>query len=102
MSARWWSARAIALHITALVVIVAFALLARWQIHRAVSGNTLSWAYAFEWPFFALYAVYMWWRLLHEDEPRRDRRPEDPRVEEERAAYNRYLQSLADGTSHRR
>ena len=36
-----------------------------WQIDRATGGNELSWAYVFEWPFFAAYAVYMWWRLLH-------------------------------------
>lgn len=37
-----------------------------WQLSRAESGNELSWAYVFEWPIFAGYAVYMWWRLLHE------------------------------------
>jgi hypothetical protein len=42
--------------------------LAWWQASRALSGNTLSWAYTFEWPLFAGYAVYMWWKLLH-DEP---------------------------------
>ena len=31
-----------------------------------MSGNSLSWAYAFEWPFFSGYAVYMWWKLVHE------------------------------------
>ncbi len=37
-----------------------------WQLSRALAGNELSWAYVFEWPLFAAYAVYMWWRLLHE------------------------------------
>jgi hypothetical protein len=37
-----------------------------WQVTRAVAGNELSWAYVFEWPFFAGYAVFMWWRLVHE------------------------------------
>jgi hypothetical protein len=40
--------------------------LAWWQATRALSGNTLSWAYTFEWPIFAGYALYMWWRLLHD------------------------------------
>jgi len=102
MPVRWWSGRAIALHVTVVVSVVAFALLARWQVHRALSGNSLSWAYAFEWPFFALYAVYMWWKLLRDDDGNRLRPgPEDPDVEEQRAAYNRYLQSLAEGPGHR-
>jgi len=101
MSVRWWSGRAVALHVTALVAIVAFALMARWQVQRALSGNELSWAYAFEWPFFALCAVYMWWKLLHDDDSRPASRPEDPDIEEQRAAYNRYLQSLADGSGSR-
>jgi hypothetical protein len=42
-----------------------------WQVERALSGNTLSWVYSFEWPFFAGYALYMWWRLIHE-EPHRE------------------------------
>ena len=37
-----------------------------WQATRALSGNTLSWAYTFEWPIFAAYAVFMWWKLLPE------------------------------------
>ena len=82
---------------TALSAVVAFCLLARWQVHRALSGNTLSWAYAFEWPFFAAYAIYMWWKLL-KDGPEgapRGAAPPDPEEERQRAAYNRYLQGLA-------
>ena len=104
MSSRWWSGRAVALHVTALTAVVAFCLLARWQVHRALSGNTLSWAYAFEWPFFAAYAVYMWWKLL-QDGPTGGRgapAPPDPDEEEQRAAYNRYLQGLAEGDGRAR
>ncbi|MGH9016548.1 MAG: hypothetical protein ACRDY1_02255, partial [Acidimicrobiales bacterium] len=36
---------------------------------RALSGNTLSWAYVFEWPIFAGYAVFMWWKLIHDPRP---------------------------------
>ena len=94
MRVRWFSGRALALHLTVVVVVTAFALLARWQVHRALSGNSLSWAYAFEWPFFALYAVYMWWKLLHDEEP--DRRAVSQTDEEARALeeYNRWLAEL--------
>ena len=37
-----------------------------WQVQRVREGNSLSWAYVFEWPFFTGYAVYLWWRLVHE------------------------------------
>ena len=42
-------------------------LLTWWQFERAYNGNTLSWAYTFEWPLFAGYAIYVWWQLIHDD-----------------------------------
>jgi hypothetical protein len=62
----WLSRRAIKLHAVILIVVPAFLALCLWQISRALGGNTLSWAYVFEWPLFACYAVYMWWRFVHE------------------------------------
>jgi hypothetical protein len=62
----WLSRRALKLHAVILIVVPGFLALCVWQIHRALDGNSLSWAYVFEWPLFAAYAVYMWWRLLHE------------------------------------
>ena len=66
MRQTWFSRRAIGLHVVIIIVVPTFAGLCLWQISRALGGNDLSWAYVFEWPFFAGYAVYMWWRLLHE------------------------------------
>ena len=66
MTRIWFTRRAIALHVTVLVVVPAFLALAWWQFDRASSGNELSWAYTFEWPIFAAYAVFMWWKLVHE------------------------------------
>jgi hypothetical protein len=62
----WLSPRALKLHAVILVVVPGFMALCIWQLYRAVHGNELSWAYVFEWPFFAAYAVYMWWRFVHE------------------------------------
>jgi hypothetical protein len=56
------------MHVTLLVLLPAFAWLTWWQLSRALSGNALSWAYTFEWPLFAGYAVYVWWQLIH-DQP---------------------------------
>jgi hypothetical protein len=54
------------MHAMLLVLLPIFALLTRWQLGRALDGNTLSWAYTFEWPLFAGYAVYVWWQLIHD------------------------------------
>jgi hypothetical protein len=117
----WLSRRSLKLHAVILIVVPAFMALCVWQIYRAVGGNTLSWAYVFEWPIFAGYAVYMWWRFLHEaaeDTPPRvsadggpggptapadaeERRTRHEDEDEERqdaelAAYNAYLAQLAE------
>jgi hypothetical protein len=63
---RWLSGQAIALHVGALVIIAIMLGLGWWQVQRALGGNTRSWAYAFQWPAFAAYAGYMWWKLVHD------------------------------------
>ncbi len=117
----WLSRRAVKLHVVILIVVPAFLALCLWQVSRALGGNSLSWAYVFEWPLFAAYAVYMWWRFVHEaaqegspgDTAAADpggrsaaaapttltAPPETPQeVEEdaEMAAYNDYLAQLAE------
>jgi hypothetical protein len=67
MNRVWFSRRAIGLHVVIALIVPTFAALCDWQVHRALAGNELSWAYVFEWPFFAGYAVYMWWRFVHEE-----------------------------------
>jgi hypothetical protein len=64
---RYFTPRCVGMHVTLLIVLPAFAWLTDWQLRRALSGNTLSWAYTFEWPLFAGYACYMWWQLIHDD-----------------------------------
>jgi hypothetical protein len=111
----WFSRRALKLHAVILVVVPSFLALCVWQIYRATGGNELSWAYVFEWPFFAAYAVYMWWRLLHaapDDtsgsaasssiagagstaDDTSPRRQQEEQEEADLAAYNAYLAQLA-------
>jgi hypothetical protein len=66
------------MHVTLFVLLPVFAWLTWWQLGRALGGNTLSWAYTFEWPLFAGYAVYVWWQLIHDrgaiSRPRSDER----------------------------
>ncbi len=55
---RYLTPRCLALHAMLLILLPAFLWLTDWQYHRAVGGNSLSWAYVFLWPAFAVYAVY--------------------------------------------
>jgi DNA-binding transcriptional regulator of glucitol operon len=116
----WLSPRAIKLHVVILIVVPAFLALCLWQVSRALGGNSLSWAYVFEWPLFAAYAVYMWWRFVHEAAPEESpgdaaaadaggqttaaapdttpppETPEELKEDAEMAAYNDYLAQLAE------
>jgi hypothetical protein len=38
-----------------------------WQLHRALSGNALSWAYTFEWPLFSCFAVVFWAKTIRDE-----------------------------------
>lgn len=73
MLRKYFTRRCLLLHLTVLIVVPVFLALGRWQYHSAESGNTLSWAYVFEWPAFAAYAVYVWWQLIHDQTPGLDR-----------------------------
>jgi hypothetical protein len=64
---RWFSRRALLLHLTVALVAPGCLVAAWWQATRALSGNELSWFYSVEWPVFAGLAVFAWWHLIHED-----------------------------------
>lgn len=59
---RLWTPAWIARHVLAVALVAGFLALGWWQISRAAGGNTLSWAYAFEWPLFAAFVVFIWVR----------------------------------------
>lgn len=61
---RWVCRRSVLLHTALLLVLPLCAIAAWWQIQRALSGNGLSWLYVFEWPAFAVIAVWLWWVLV--------------------------------------
>jgi len=66
-----------------------------FELTRALAGNTLSWAYVFEWPILAFYGVYMWRTMLRDERRERDRTPapepeDDPRL----AEWNEYLEKI--------
>ncbi len=70
---KYFSWRCIGLHVLVLVLVPAFLLAGWWQYQVALGGNELSWVYTVEWPLFALYAAYIWWKLIHDESTPFDR-----------------------------
>jgi len=66
-------------HVLMVVSFFGMLWLGDWQFHRAMSGNALSWAYTFEWPLFAGFAVVFWAKTIRDEF--KIRRGEMPRVE---------------------
>ena len=120
MRNKWLTGRAIKLHLLAVFVIAVCLTAGWWQLTRALGGNGPSWAYTIEWPFFAAYAGWTWWKLLHEEpefakekatlealasdesaSPNGDGATaapvEDDPDEQKREAYNEYLRALSEG-----
>jgi hypothetical protein len=71
--AKYLTRRCMWLHVITLLLVSSFILAAWWQYGAARAGNGLSWAYTFEWPAFAVYAVYMWWKMIHDQRTGFDR-----------------------------
>jgi hypothetical protein len=57
----------LAWHLTMVVAVCGMLWLGDWQLHRAMSGNALSWAYTFEWPIFAVFAVVFWAKTIRDE-----------------------------------
>ena len=66
------------------------------ELSRALGGNTLSWAYVFEWPLLAVYAVYMWRQLLRQErgDDHRTKKNESVGDADARAALNDYYEQI--------
>ena len=113
MKSRWFSPRALLLHLALVVWFTGCVAAAVWQVSRAVDGNALSYLYAVLWPLFAIGGVFGWWALVHLDEVtevqaaerrafeesmrveaqlarRQNLEPEDPQL----AAYNDHLAAV--------
>jgi hypothetical protein len=73
---RLTGAAAFKTHLTLLLGLALCAGAFWFEIGRAERGNALSWAYVFEWPLLGLFAIYMWWKILHPGvSSKRRRRP---------------------------
>jgi len=59
--------RWLAWHLFAVVAFFGMLELGKWQLDRALSGNSLSWAYTFEWPIFAIFGVVFWTKTVRDE-----------------------------------
>ena len=87
------------LHLTLAVGLTICLTAFAFEISRALGGNTLSWAYVFEWPIFAAFALYMWWNLLHDEDGSRPRRAptggtKDDDPDPDLVAWQEYLRTM--------
>ncbi len=114
MKSKWFSVRALLLHLALIAWLAMSASAAWWQVGRAVQGNSLSFLYSIEWPVFGVLGVLGWYALLnldrvtHDDERERaeyeERMRREARAAREReadedptlAAYNDHLAELAE------
>ena len=62
ISPRW-----LAWHAFAVVAFWGMCWLGDWQLHRALAGNSLSWAYTFEWPIFAVMGAFFWAKTIRDE-----------------------------------
>ena len=54
-------------HLFAILAVAGMMWLGDWQLRRAMAGNTLSWAYTFEWPIFAIFGVVFWIKTIRDE-----------------------------------
>jgi DNA-binding transcriptional regulator of glucitol operon len=57
-----WTPAWIARHVLMLAGTAGCLALGWWQLSRATGGNGLSWGYTFEWPVFAAFVIFIWYR----------------------------------------
>src|SRR5262245_25006977 len=102
-----------------LILVAGCLALGWWQIRRAAGGNSLSYGYAVEWPVFALFVIFMWYREVQlvlrgaappaqlASQPETIQLPPRPapvpstQDDPELAAYNEMLAWLAEDPSRR-
>ncbi len=67
---RWrvlFTPRWLSWHLFAVLAFVGMFWLGDWQFRRAAAGNSLSWAYTFEWPIFAIFGAVFWVKTVRDE-----------------------------------
>jgi hypothetical protein len=64
LTPKWWL-----LHLFVAAAVYGMLRLGLWQWHRAnsTSGGIQNYAYAFQWPLFALFGIALWVRTMQEE-----------------------------------
>jgi DNA-binding transcriptional regulator of glucitol operon len=62
---KYFSLRAIGLHVALILWITLCALAAWWQVGRAIQGNALSYLYSIEWPLIGVLGIVGWYSMLN-------------------------------------
>lgn len=69
-ASRWrvlFTPRWLSWHAFAVLAFAGMLWLGDWQFRRAIAGNTLSWAYTFEWPIFAIFGAVFWVKTVKDE-----------------------------------
>jgi hypothetical protein len=82
LAPRWWG-----LHVGVTIAVLVMLRLGLWQWHRANStnGGIQNYAYAFQWPVFAVLAIVLWFKTLQYEVRRDPDATEDDRPAPQRA-----------------
>ncbi len=88
MRSKYFSLRAIGLHIALVAWVVICALAAWWQVGRAVQGNSLSFLYSVEWPVIGVLGILGWYSMLNMEKTTEEK-------ESERRAYEEKMRADA-------
>src|SRR5215472_17760873 len=67
---RWrvlFTPRWLSWHLFAVLAFAGMLWLGDWQFRRATAGNSLSWAYTFEWPVFAIFGAVFWVKTVRDE-----------------------------------
>ena len=86
MRSKYFSLRAIGLHIALVAWVVICALAAWWQVGRAVQGNSLSFLYSVEWPVIGVLGILGWYSMLNMEKTTEEKEVERRAYEEKMRA----------------
>jgi hypothetical protein len=96
VKSKWFSSRAIFLHLALLVWLALCAVAAWWQVGRAVQGNALSFMYSIEWPVFGVLGVLGWFAMLNMERATEEEERERLEYEERMRAEARAARARAE------
>lgn len=86
-------------HLFAVVAVAGMCWLGQWQFQRAIAGNTLSWAYTFEWPIFAVFGVVFWVKTIKDElHPAAEKQPPGVTLPDGTAIRDAQASAMATGS----